>query len=957
MVFSNPSFEDRLLHPELYAKGGDFSILLEWLAPFLATQSEQGKVQVSSKILYFCFDVFQHPRFPEVARSFCLGEGMRLLRRVMEDTETDNEFADRDVALALKLDIVALVDKYVALIQRTAQAGDPRASKVLGLRLSLDCRLLEMEFKEVIKPDLYRGRIIPQVHPSELWNLIESTTWSDDDTSLLQPILSALTYTPTLDLLDSKNFDQKDQDRVKRYSKSVFDIQRLLVVLFNKISDLRPRNMRVILEDEGVCSAAIGHLLNAKRQTLESTCLDMLKTAYDVPGKTDLWRQLLRVSFAPSLHAVCNVTRQIMSMQRIFPPDKLRPWHRGYLLAYVGKIIRQSMQIVDILCAGRNGILTTTDILSQSDSNTEALQLFWRTFWDVLNVAFISATSWAEAEDKDVMKHFLRDVLEAASVLFDALKTIDASLSGERVEQPSPIKASSTQHSLLKVVQTPLQSISKWLALNVEELRETTLVLASRILKRFARAEVQVREDTLVQYDQLARGKKRNNMSEEQRERLLFVLSEHDVQPGTRKPVEAMAATREMGRVTPPVAQGQAWTTPEMAKVKFSRDVIDLSAENEYLTDYLSDSELSSFMDRLEKKTPTQTLLIQKSNLKQTKLDFRKGVLKPPSSTGMVRTTSLPSKPVTAPKPPTTGKPSELAQLRADFNDRQKALLGAKPRRAPVAPPPTDAFGRPLDAAGRVIEAPKPPAKKVEESSSSESESDDDAGGLFSIAKENRSPPKIRKVEKRKVQLLGGEGPVRSRLALQARERELGRVPSERNIRARITPDLTPLLKRVLSWTPGHTGTFPPGIKQSDFKRVAATYPSPNKYEETFQPLLMLECWQHILHAKMEQTIDSFDVIIENRQKVDDYVEIFVTMKTTAYANVTLLDPDLLILSNRQGSGGKECFAKVQGVKKKQDSVELRFRCMPSADMAALLVPKATMFGVKLFRYILPQRG
>ena len=606
------------------------------------------------------------------------------------------------------------------------------------------------------------------------------------------------------------------------------------------------------------------------------------------------------------------------------------------------------MQIVDILCSGRSGILTTTDILSQSDSYGESLQLFWRTFWEVLNVAFISATSWAVEEDKDTMKNFLRDVLEGASVLFDALKSIDTSLSGSRYEEISPIKASNIQHTLLKHVQTPLQSLSKWLALSVEDLRETTLTLAIKMLKRFARAEVQVREDTIVQYYRLAHGKKKNNMSEEQRERLLFVLSEHDVEPETRKAVAAMAATR----ATKAIHSGSVSShlLPEAAKDK-SREPIDLT-KDEYSTDYLSDSELSEFMDQLDKKSQVQ----KPAAMKQTKLDFSKSTLKPPTSTTMTRTTSLPSKSsFTTQKAPLPIGHSGLAQLKADFRTERKtaSVTGLKSHhRAPVAAPATDAFGRPLDAAARVVEPPRPPPKKVEESSTSESDSDDDDdGGLFSIAKENKSPPKLRKVEKRKIQLLGE--PVRSRIALQAREQEFRRVPSERNIRARLEPDLTSLLKLVLAWTPGHTGPFPPGTKQADFKRVDAMFTSPYKYEETYEPLLMLECWQHIQHAKSESLGETFDFMIENRQKIDEYVELFVTMKPTVYANVGLLDPDLVIISNRQGSGGKECFAKVQGMKKKKDSVELVLRCLPSTEMAAALVPKVTMFGVKLFRFTL----
>jgi senataxin len=283
------------------------------------------------------------------------------------------------------------------------------------------------------------------------------------------------------------------------------------------------------------------------------------------------------------------------------------------------------------------------------------------------------------------------------------------------------------------------------------------------------------------------------------------------------------------------------------------------------------------------------------------------------------------------------------------MTDRQKLLIPAKKHRAPVEAPKTNAFGKPLDETGKVIEPPRPPPKKVEESSSSESESDDEVGGLFSIAKENKSPPKIRKTEQRKVQLLNE--PMRSRISMQARDREQGRVPSERNIRARLQPDTKPLITRVLGWMPEHTGQFPPGMTQGDFKKVATIFPSPNKYEETYEPLLMLECWQHILQAKMESLAESFDFTIENRQRTDEYVDLFVTMKPMTYAKINLMEPDLVIISNNRGRGGKECFALVKGHKKKWDSVELSLRCIPPRDLAALLVPKTAMFGTKLFRF------
>jgi hypothetical protein len=240
------------------------------------------------------------------------------------------------------------------------------------------------------------------------------------------------------------------------------------------------------------------------------------------------------------------------------------------------------------------------------------------------------------------------------------------------------------------------------------------------MLKRFARAEVQVAEETLVDYYRLSHGKKKNNMSEDQRERLLLVLSEHDVEPNTRKAVEAMAATRATGIATPPTAKEPV--TPELAKVKTERQIVDLSDGNDFLSDYLSDSELNAFMDKfdqLDRKSSASRI-----PMKQTKLDFSKGTLRPPSSTNMSRTISAPSK-ASIQKPTSLSKSNDMAQLRADFkSDRKTGLPGLK-RRAPVAPPRTDAFGRSLDAAGQVIELPRVPPKQVEESSSEEEDDDD----------------------------------------------------------------------------------------------------------------------------------------------------------------------------------------------------------------------------------------
>src|SRR5262249_38155096 len=157
-------------------------------------------------------------------------------------------------------------------------SGDTRAIKAFGLRLTLDVLLFEDEMKELIKPPLYRRRLNPPLELSEMWNAVKEREWAEDDTALIRAVLVAVGHVAVFDLLDSKSFEAKESDRVKRFTSGVFELQQLVSGLFGKLTDLRPRVMRSILEDEGSCVSVVAHLFNGKRQNLVNADLDMLKT-------------------------------------------------------------------------------------------------------------------------------------------------------------------------------------------------------------------------------------------------------------------------------------------------------------------------------------------------------------------------------------------------------------------------------------------------------------------------------------------------------------------------------------------------------------------------------------------------------------------------------------------------------------------------------------------------------
>ena len=184
---------------------------------------------------------------------------------------------------------------------------------------------------------------------------------------------------------------------------------------------------------------------------------------------------------------------------------------------------------------------------------------------------------------------------------------------------------------------------------------------------------------------------------------------------------------------------------------------------------------------------------------------------------------------------------------------------------------------------------------------------------------------------------------------------------SAADLRARLTPDLSPLYRRILTWDFFHDQDFPPGSSAKDYMMVANTFRNVGEYKSTFEPLLMLECWNQFRKAKEENNFTVFSLELATRMNADNFVELHMTMDQVDFVaqKVSVMESDVLLVSTAANnpllsSSEPSCLARVVGITKKRNIVEMSVRCLPSPSMLPALKVKAKYRVAKILSYVNP---
>lgn len=182
---------------------------------------------------------------------------------------------------------------------------------------------------------------------------------------------------------------------------------------------------------------------------------------------------------------------------------------------------------------------------------------------------------------------------------------------------------------------------------------------------------------------------------------------------------------------------------------------------------------------------------------------------------------------------------------------------------------------------------------------------------------------------------------------------------NEKDMRARISPNMGPLHHAVLEWDIFHEGTDPPNI--AGVTKVSNTYSDEAAYRNTFHPLLLHEAWRSFVTDMGECTNSPFSIKVATRMTVDGFLQVTSLMPMGEKRERPVGEGDIVIVSKsekpRQDKDAPHCLARVHKARFKRGSFEIEYRVSPkSRDIASELMPGKVLHVMKITNMVTVER-
>ncbi|RPB27518.1 hypothetical protein L211DRAFT_552360 [Terfezia boudieri ATCC MYA-4762] len=921
-VFSNPQIEGMLLKDR--NTSDDYGAILQsytnWIVPFAETMRPSNRPQASSNLLFNLLNKYQNPKSQPIATSICLREGMKVLRMSLD--ELSKKGISGSVEHILCRTAVKLVQQHMGPLRKVLSktsslfkdvsenlaAARAEAKTILQYALILNCRIIYEDYRLLSKDKSLPSETITSYF-QELYNTVLDQIVIND-TEIACDTLGSL-----LDLVGLEKIriqdekaqipEPKSSDSPLRAAKLEFNktlglLNATVGEILNRVSEFDPENLIQILQHTKASRFVIASLFSPENDYYLPG-VDIIKQAFDTIGKVEGLTVMLKNNFDTAIDAFIWGIRRITQMRTFGPMPNL---------------VKTCVYLIQILCDSQDGLLLQEGKFTTEDEKNK-LSEFWEYQWRLLGAIFEETINFQKSQDRRALVEFTRDTMEYADTLFSSFPAFEKAIAPsvpESAFEANSQRISKTGIDLLQFANRSIYKIAMWLRLRDEPLLRICHGLLCKILKQLHQANVTVEPDGVSRLMKFAtrgdQSKYQTNMTEQQKADLRAACGEPVV---FEKYVSRKSDTKKQATLA-------QWTAPiddTTIKREADKEVIEILDEDS--DDGFADEDLVAALERSE-RTAVSDRLKQQSKAS--------GSLPPPPKArpSIVHKGSKIKPKVDPAVERARADVAERVRLRKEM-EREKELamqstVGATLQGTKIKPANTPKKG---------------PIVIGDESSSSEEEGDDedDGTGLFALATKS----------KKTTQLIDGprsgfRQPVNFTVQKQAR--------SAADLRARLTPDLSPLYRRILNWNFFHDQDFPPGSSAKDYLMVANTFQNVAEYKSTFEPLLMLECWNQFRKAKEENNFTVFSLELATRMNADNFVELHMTMDQADFVaqKVSVMESDVLLVStaaNNPLSSPSEasCLARVVGIIKKRTVVEMSLRCLPSPSMLPVLKVKA----------------
>ncbi|KAG4301639.1 hypothetical protein PCK1_002124 [Pneumocystis canis] len=896
-----------------------FTVFIEpflWIKPFINSLQNSSRHHSCSRLLFYFLEYFQKDEYPTENKNNCKILAYQILSLIFEIL-LKNDYMDFDTYLILVQENRKVFENYLKVVInslfsiQTNNYARIEACHLIGLVLNVDCSILQQEFYNITEKKEYDNVIVTIMNYTyeKIWDaLIENIQNSDID--IISQIFQSFSLLSYIEILHSES---KRSIHFNKIAMEIILKMTQLLSLFDKSDSSLFETMLQIPE----INHSIILLLFSPILEINQLSFNIIKQAYNCNDYYEAFRFNLLHNFTSTLIGLINVIDNFMDIQ-------------SFTIA--SQLVKVSITILDILCSSENGLLLLNKY--ESKEYQSVIILLWSQFWIFLNMLFSFSLSWANNFPKDSMIIFLKNILEMANNMVNYSKIYDSIILLDKVKDSKEIY--NKYNKLSPHIENCLKSSFSWLRLNDNTLLISTIEFICLLFFRLKIANIVIEENILVTLkDFLKKKSHKTNLNNEQKEKLYFIIEDSSfmlnksykiktddssivLQPYSYKNTETFIDNTEKK------PKNIYYTKSLKLKESLSNSILqtESKAQSEVITESLHPKIMTSL---LESKNN-----INKYNLKR--LNYFKN-----------RSTNYNESNL---------KSNSIKQFRLELLRDKRRINKALKKITKTNTNTMDSklFGPEIQELDDSTDN-----NNLGESISSISECEDNADNVFSV-KDDKTYPKIRQIERKSVQRLDCFDIIDknsfSKQKLQKQKTE--------TLKMKLFPVLSPLYKQILQWDINCNKEIPPNTNEQTYIEIKYKFETSHSYINTFEPLLLLECWQQIIKAKEENVNQSFKIKIINRISVDEFIDLYIFISYEIFYSIVISDSDILVISNVSNPlteiTASSCLAKVQTVSKKKDSVELTLRTYPSNKMSIILRPNNELYGLKLLSLITIQR-
>ncbi|KAK4986551.1 DEAD-box type RNA helicase [Elasticomyces elasticus] len=939
-VFGSPSMKRLLANED--DKSADMQLAaLTWIEPLVASIKPTNLIPACRALANQLMSETQKNKCSRFARASCWERGLKVIAETLKrmvQTASQGTFVGGATVEVMGDLVRQYLDRILPNIDTINGIDPPNPSVRLGLlvinlAVQLDCVSLRVDRRAIIeqtqpmKPDARSKKSTLQVSVSNL-GVLKAAVRGIKYGNLALPlhVLSGLR-----ELLGLEKFTAKQigagSPVLEQWNHVFTSVTQLATELLDSLSnDFEPEMLEDLVAVSEFSHSLFAALFSGS-SLLHEAAVAVLKTYTMEDNRRDATMHCVKAFFQNTMSSVAQVLLKVFESKAYSP---------------AATTLKLCGDLVDCLCNSQDGVLRSRTLEGREE--VAVTENAWRCMWKTLSTMFATTESWSAEgyASKEDLQEFCRNTMDFADQLFEQYSTFASALSPADLSDAGGRDSSDNiGRRLLEQPKQAMKHIVKWLRLRDEWLIEKSVSMICKMLIRLHEVAIEVPLETcqfiedIVLGENVSTGQKvRSNLSRNQKAELERALNIHmGEDPSLESPEVEVVLQRphKQKSLSDWVAAGSS-TSTQTENVTKKKQGIDFGS-------WEASAKARKELNAAEHEAELNKLVSETSSTFQALKAQRDGRQAKTSVAGPATKRAAQEQKI---------DPAEFMRKRKEEMEalrKSKAAVAAAAKRS-LPNSITGEAGSGLNGLGVHGKDHNTKGNSVMVDSDEESSDDDDDGldkSLFGIDNTKKKPA-----------IAGGMiGSTVPKVPLHQGPTKIKKVVrSAKDMRARLTPDASPLHKEILSWDFFAEGDFPPSSVYHQYKKVENSFRTYIDYQNTFRPLLVLEAWNNFIRSREENTFKPYQIKLAGRTSVDQFIEVSSTVAAAETKDNQVLEGDIVLFSKAANpTEAKEvahCLARVHRVQRKKGSIEILYRLASGNPLLSFLSPGNILYGAKI---------